>query len=382
MIRDSVHGYIKTSDEEMNVIDSEQMQRLRRIKQIGLSSLVYPSATHTRFQHSLGVMHEAGRFAESLGVDEQRKKELRMAGLLHDSGHGPFSHASEVVSEERGLSHEEISCRKVDELEDKFSADTERVKKIIRGELEIGQVVAGDIDADRMDYLQRDAHSAGIEHGQIDSATIIRFAEIDSRRVVFDYKAVQALESLLASRFHMIRSVYYHDTSRIAEKMLERTLQDYVERHSLEEMMKLDDYTAHTRLLESEGEASKLYSRLSDRKLYKTALRWSVEEKSRQTMEKLEEIQENELERKIAEKAEVDQDKVIVDKPWTPGIQDININVKRKGQVKNLAEYSPIPEALSKAEWRLVDLAIYTEKGLEAEIGRTAEKILEEDYGV
>lgn len=82
--------------------------------------MVYPGGTHTRFQHSLGVMHLAGKFAESLNLQEERKQELRIAGLMHDSGHGPFSHASEVVAEQKGLSHEELSCRKVRKLEDRI----------------------------------------------------------------------------------------------------------------------------------------------------------------------------------------------------------------------------------------------------------------------
>ena len=122
-IQDALHGYIQLEDEEEKIVDRPEMQRLRRIQQVGLSSLVYPSATHTRFQHSLGVMHTAGKFADSLGINGDRRKELRIAGLLHDSGHGPFSHASEVVAEKNGFSHEELSCKVVDSLEDEFSVE-------------------------------------------------------------------------------------------------------------------------------------------------------------------------------------------------------------------------------------------------------------------
>ncbi|QKQ98103.1 HD domain-containing protein [Candidatus Nanohaloarchaea archaeon] len=379
MIRDSLHGYIQPSEEEWAVLDSPEMQRLRRIRQMGLSPLVYPSGTHTRFQHSLGVMHIAGRFAESLNLNEQRTKEVRMAGLLHDIGHGPFSHASETVAEQKGLSHEEISCRKVDKLEDKFSVSADRVKKMIRGELEVGQIVAGDIDADRMDYLQRDAHTSGVEYGHIDSDTIIRLAQIDSRRLVFDYKAVQALEALLTARFHMIKSVYVHDTSRIAEKMLERALEDYVQKNSLEKMMGMDDYTAHTELLNSSGVAEKYYSRIKDRKLFKTALSWDVENRSREELERLEEkIDEKQLEKEIAETAAVPQEKVITSKPWTPEIKDIDIKVKRGSKVQKLSSYSPIPEALSRAEWRLVDMNVYTDQARKAKVREAAEQVLEE----
>lgn len=378
-IRDSLYGYIQVNDQEQAVLDSPQMQRLRRIRQMGLTPLVYPSGTHTRFQHSIGVMHLAGRFAESLELDKERTQEVRLAALMHDSGHGPFSHASEVVAEEKGLSHEELSCRKVEKLEDRFSADADRIKKMIRGELEVGQIVAGDIDADRMDYLQRDAHNSGAEYGHIDSDTIIRVAEIDSRRLVFGYKAVQALESLLTARFHMNKSVYLHDTSRIAEKMLQRALEDYVETNSLEEMMQLDDYTAHTELVNSEGLSRYYYSKISDRNLFKTALNWDIQSKSRTDMESLEEeIDEKQLEKEIAETAGLPQKKVLVSKPWTPEIKDIDIKVKKGSEVKKLSEYSPIPEALGKAEWRLVDMNVHTEKKQREKVRKASKQVLEQ----
>ncbi|MFB6175530.1 MAG: HD domain-containing protein [Candidatus Nanohalobium sp.] len=360
-IRDPLHGYIELRKEEVKILDSPQMQRLRRIKQNGLTDLVYPGANHTRFDHSLGVMHLAGKFAENLDLDQQRKQELRIAGLLHDSGHGPFSHASEVVAEQKDLSHEEMSCRKVRKLEDTIPVDTDRIEKIIHGELEIGQAVAGEIDADRMDYLERDAYFTGVDHGNIDAETIIRVAEIDSRRLVFNHKAVEALEGLLTARFHMMKSVYTHHASQIAEKMLQRSLESYIQQgNNAEQMMKLDDYQAHNQLLEAEGPAKKLYSRIKDRRLYKRALVWDIDDISQKQMKKLEETEAEILEKEIAEEAGLQHEKVIVDKPWTPEIQELDIKVKKNGSVRNMKHYSPIPEALTEAEWRLVDMAVYT----------------------
>ena len=378
-IRDAIHGYLELNDEEKQLIDSPQVQRLRRVRQLGLSSLVYPSATHTRFQHSLGVMHLAGEFADSLELDEKRTRELRIAGLLHDSGHGPFSHASEFVAEKQGLSHEDLSCRKVDELEDKFSVDAERVKKIIRGELEIGQAVAGDIDADRMDYLMRDAHSSGLEHGNIDTATIIRLAEIDSRRLVFDEKAVQALESLFTARFHMIRSLYGHHTSNLAEKMLQRSLEDHTD--EVENLMTLDDYEAHTELLKSGGTAEKLYRRIKDRRLFKRALVWNDDDIPREALGSLEKRIENPraIEQKIADDADVKSHEVIIDRPGTPDIQDIDVKIKKDGKVENLSDSSPIIGSLAEAEWRMVAMKVYSPEEKQEEVKKAAEKILK-DY--
>lgn len=376
-IQDAVHGYIKLNNDEKQLVDTPQLQRLRRIRQLGLSSLVYPSATHTRFQHSLGVMHTAGKFAEALGLDEQRRKELRIAGLLHDTGHGPFSHASEVVAEKHGVSHEELSCRKIEQLGDKFEADTERVLKIINGELEIGQVVAGEIDADRIDYLQRDSHGTGVEHGKIDAATIMRLAEIDSRRIVFDEKAIQSLESLLTARYHMMKSVYTHKTSEIAEKMLERSLQSYLDQgNTLEEMMAKDDYTMHVELLDSEGPAKQLYKRITDRNLFKQAVRLDNHEISRETMRDLEQRDEKELEKQLAAETGIEESKIMVSTPWTPDDEMLNIKIKKNGEVDNIDRYTPIPKALSEAEWNLVYFSVYTPRKHTEEVRAAVDKVI------
>lgn len=376
-IRDPLYGYIEIDETERQIIDTGEIQRLRRIKQLGLSDLVYPGANHTRFQHSLGVMHLAGKFAESLNLNEKRKKELRLAGLLHDSGHGPFSHASEKVAEEKGLSHEDISCRKVEQLEDIMPVDADRIKKIIHGELEIAQAVAGEIDADRMDYLQRDAFFSGVEYGNIDAETIIRVAEIDSRRLVFNHKGVQALEGLLTARFHMIKSVYTHHTSKISEKMLQRSLENYLEQgNNVEKMMKMDDYQAHNQLLNSEGPAKNIYTRIKDRELYKRALVWDIDDLDKQEIRYLEKIDERNLEEKIAEEAGLKKEEVITDKPSTPEIQEIDIRIKKNGEIRNMKHHSPIPEALTEAEWRLVNMAVFTPQKHREKVHQAAKRVL------
>lgn len=379
-IRDPLHGYISLTEEEEELIDTPQLQRLRRIRQLGLSYLVYPGATHTRFQHSLGVMHLAGKFADSLELDDEKKREVRTAALLHDSGHGPFSHASEFVAERHGLGHEEISCRVAEELSERYSADASRVKKMIKGKLEIGQIVAGDIDADRIDYLMRDAHTSGLQHGQIESDTIIRLAEINSRRIVFDFKAVQALESLFTARFHMIKSLYNHHASQIAEKMLERALESYLQQgNKLEEMMSMDDYTAHTALLNSEGASRILYRRIKDRELYKRSLVVDEEKAGREALRNLEsELEESEMEREIAETAGINPRKVIVNKPRTPEMKDIGVKVKKSNEVKDFSEVSPIPKALNEAAWRNVYLNVYSPESEKERVSEAAEKVLEE----
>jgi HD superfamily phosphohydrolase len=323
-------------------------------------------------------MHFAGEFADSIDLSEEKRRQVRFAGLLHDSGHGPFSHASEVIAEKNGLSHEDLSCQVVDKLEDQIPVDTGEVKSMIRGKHEL-EIVAGDIDADRMDYLMRDAHSSGLEYGMIDHETIISSADLHNGELVFNERAVPALESLFTSRFHMIKTLYSHHAARIAEKMLQRSLEALLEERSIEEVMEMDDYTVHAELMNSGGVSEEIYSRISRRDFYKTALKWDEDEVDREGLKLMEKrIEEpKKLERKIAETADVQEHEVIVDPPKTPGIQDINVKIEKKGEIRELQEMSPVPKSLTDAEWRTVSLKVYTPENNREEVMEAAEKVLE-----
>jgi HD superfamily phosphohydrolases len=376
-IKDPIHGYIKLTGSEKKLLDSPQVQRLRRIRQLGLSSQVYPGATHTRFQHSLGVMYLASQFADSLNLGKSKKKEIRTAGLLHDTGHGPFSHASENVAEKRDIDHEDISCNVVDQLSEKITSDTERIKKIIKGELEIGQTVAGDIDADRIDYLMRDAHNSGLNHGQIEADTIINFSEIDSRRLVHRFKSTQALESLFTARLHNTKSLYKHHTSQIAEKMLEKAFESMLNQGlEIMDLMRMNDYKAHNKLLSSEGSAKELYSRIMDRNLHKRGVTLDQEDLSRQELEILEKENEKQIEKEIIDKTQVDEAEVIVKKPDTPSKADIDVKIKKDSSVRDFSEVSPMPEALHEASWRNVNIAVYCSKDKISDIKEDSKQII------
>lgn len=361
-VRDPLYGYVELSDSERTVLDTKPVQRLRRVRQLGFSALTYPGATHTRFEHSLGVMHLAGKFAESLGMDDDYISEVRMAGLLHDTGHGPFSHASESILEDEGMGHEAISCQIVDDLADVLPASTERVKSHIRGEADIN-IVAGTIDADRMDYLRRDSEATGIEHGTIDTPTIIEYADIEDDTLVFDEKSIQALEGLLTARFHMIKSVYFHHTSTIAETMLQRSLEDYIDRSGMgaADLMHLDDYEMHNRLLNSDGEAHMLYERLTTRNLYKRSLVLGDDALPHSALEYLEEAADtHDLEAAIAAEAGIDDQYVLVNAPTTPTDDPFEAIVRKDdGTHVPLADVSSIHSALKDAEWRATSFDVY-----------------------
>lgn len=333
-IKDPIHGYITLNEEEQKLLDTKPLQRLRRIKQLGFCNTVYPSANHSRFEHTLGVLYNTKQYLKTLDLSKQKEKELKTAAILHDTGHGPFSHLSERAT---GIDHEKLSCEIAEKLEDEYEADTERVKKIIRGELEIAQIIHGDVDADRLDYLQRDAYKTGINHGVIDSETIIRNAEMYNNQLVYNYKAIQALENLLVARLHMIKSVYHHHAALIAEKMVERAIEDNLFTNKI---MYRDDYQADHIL-----RPNPLYNRVMQRKLFKR----TAEIKTEKT--------EEELEEEIAEKADVEKKWVIADKrqigedPENPGRnKKLGIKVLYNEEVTKLSKVSDIPEALSHYE--------------------------------
>lgn len=361
VIRDPYYGSIKFSEAERKVLDTEPVQRLRRIRQLGFSDHTYPCGTHTRFEHSLGVMHLAGMFADRLGLDEEYVADARMAGLLHDVGHGPFSHASETILEEEGRSHEDLSCRIVDDLSDILPASPDNVKALIRGEADVN-IISGAIDADRMDYLRRDSGETGVEQGMIDYQTIIEYSDVENGELVFDEKCIQALEGLLTARFHMITSVYYYHTSTIAETMLQRALEDYMTQSdlSVDELMKFDDYEMHNELLAAEGDAHHFYERLTTRELYKRSLILDETALPRSSLAHLEDMADaHDLEREIAEEAGLPTRTVLVNTPTTPSDSPFEARIRRGGEVNPLSEVSPIPSALKDAEWRTTSLDVY-----------------------
>ncbi|MEF8831015.1 MAG: HD domain-containing protein, partial [Halobacteriales archaeon] len=165
-IKDPVHDHIQVAGVAEDLLDTPDVQRLRSISQLGTASLVYPSANHTRFEHSLGVYHLAGRALDHLGIEGTQAERVRAAALLHDVGHVPFSHNLEdLIHRRTGKYHDDV-----DDLLDRGAVGDvlrghglapREVAKLVAGEGELGQLVSGELDVDRMDYLVRDAHHTG-----------------------------------------------------------------------------------------------------------------------------------------------------------------------------------------------------------------------------
>lgn len=227
-IYDEVHGYIELSNAELDVVNTSVFQRLRYVKQLATAWYVYPGATHTRFSHSLGVMHIAGLISTKfyrLGYiyDLDDVQLLRLAALLHDLGHTPFSHAIEPFYKHRlSISHEDISrviieeSPEIKEVLSKHGFDHKEIVAILEGKYKeplYNQILSSDVDIDRMDYLIRDALHTGVAYGTIDLHRLIATLVVDGdgNIAVLD-KGIDAVDNFYLARMHMYKAVYYHKT--------------------------------------------------------------------------------------------------------------------------------------------------------------------------
>ncbi|MFC2126271.1 HD domain-containing protein [Bacteroidota bacterium] len=233
IINDPVYGFISIPDGLVfEIIEHPFVQRLRRIKQLGMTDLVYPGANHTRFHHALGAMHlmsEALNTLRGKGVqisDEEYESAL-IAILLHDVGHGPFSHALEF-SILPGVEHEDITVAIVNYLDELFKNRLDLVKKIIQGQYDrkfFNQLVSSQLDTDRMDYLNRDSYFTGVSEGKIGSERILKMLNLINNEIVVEEKAIYSIENFLSARRLMYWQVYLHKTTVGAEKMLIKIIQ-------------------------------------------------------------------------------------------------------------------------------------------------------------
>ena len=232
IINDPVFGFIHIPKGLLyDIVCHPVFQRLSRIKQLGLSSVVYPGAQHTRFQHSLGAFHLMSEAITSLKakgtfIFDSEAEAVQAAILLHDVGHGPFSHVLEntLVA---GISHEEISLMLMERINKDLKGQLNLAIQIFKDEYPkrfLHQLVSGQLDMDRLDYLRRDSFYTGVTEGNIGSARIIKMLDVKDDHLVVESKGIYSIENFLTSRRLMYWQVYLHKTSVACEKMLISTL--------------------------------------------------------------------------------------------------------------------------------------------------------------
>lgn len=376
VIRDSIHGDIFLSELEMELIDTPMFQRLRRIKQLGTSYLVYPSANHTRFEHSIGALHLAGRMAEKLDLSPSDTANVRIAALLHDLGHGPLSHTSEELLE-RYLkkSHETISINTIEDsaisgILEENGIDPGEIARIIskKGEF-LSDIISSEVDIDRMDYLVRDAHHTGVGYGILDIDRLINSIEINENKLVINHRGLRAVEGMLVARFLMTPTVYLHHTSSIADSMFLKATELSIQEGIIDfnEFYSMDDYDILGIMRNASGFIGELGKRLDNRQLFKIAFRKDWHELNPLLRDRLFEIRQNlkmkkRIEDDICRTCGIPRDHLILDIPHMPQYREMDAQILKNGILCRIEEESPIVNVLKVAQKSHWTVGIYTPK--------------------
>lgn len=405
-IIDPIHDFVRVKKSELQIIDHPSFQRLRRIRQLSGGHLTYPGAQHTRFEHSLGTMHIANQagiiLKEKNFLNQDSLENLRIAALLHDIGHGPFSHLfEEVIQEKSNTSHEEFGKKIILKTELGDILTKEGFNKKFITELAFGyskkqfmnEVISGPLSADMMDYLLRDGYFTGAEHAKVDHKRITQSFDVYQKRLALEKSALYSFESLMHSRYQMFKAVYFHKTVRAAEVMLLESLKLADEELNLTSS-DLDNFLTLT----DEFVLSQILTIKSTKPSLKRARQFALDYQNRNLLKcvyerifnsksRLQKIRSVELREDIAKKAKVDEIDVFVDTSVTPSIplapakkesQSVLL-VTRENQQKHVDEF-----AIS--EFPLVDvmsgfmniLRVYTPKKYRKKVEIAAQAILGE----
>ncbi|HYM39258.1 MAG TPA: HD domain-containing protein [Thermoplasmata archaeon] len=391
-IVDAVHGTIRLEPLIQDLLETLEIQRLNSIRQLGLTYLVFPGANHSRIEHCLGVSWVANEMARALDLSEEERELVQAAGLLHDVGHGPYSHTLEhVLSRELAVDHMHLTQRLITGEEDNVSKEDRKafpdvprihevldahgvspreVAALIRGPAEpgglfggrgvadehryLGQIIHSPMDADQIDFLLRDAHYTGVSQGRIDIARLLLTLRLHHGSLALDCKGLPALEGMLVARGLMYSSVYFHKTVRIAEQMLARA----VERSeaSIADVQKMVDHELLTWLVHQGKFQREIALRVRYRKLYKRVLALDRDELSEEAKAALASFKSardrRRMEDRIARRAGLDPGQVIVDVPLPellisePRIAKTEVMILDDGEARPFSRVSPLGRAL------------------------------------
>lgn len=382
-IKDPVHGYIEVPAEILPLVDSPALQRLHHIRQLGFAYLVYPGANHTRFEHSLGAMHLASLLCRHLGFGTAETRTICCAALLHDIGHGPYSHASErLMQEYTQFSHDDIREQLKEPILAKQleinSISPDEVAALISGSHRYAGIIHGDLDVDRMDYLLRDAHYTGAPYGNFDAERLTKSLAVVDNTIVLNDSGISAAESLLIARTLMGPSVYYHHACRIAEEMFLLACRSHFRKDidAVREFLTMDDVTATALLLNSDEEITRdLINRIRTRNLYKRAVYAGKELVDRDHLPQTKSGIER-LHTAIAETAGVAPDKIILDIPPLRKEMKMDIKVRNHHDLVPFEEIVPMiamMNATRQGQWRL---GVYAPAELRERVSDAAREVL------
>jgi len=337
-IIDPIHDFVRVYDNELKIIDTPIFQRLRRIRQLSGAHLIYPGAQHTRFEHSLGVMHIASMAGQALAekgvVSFDDIQNLRLAGLLHDIGHGPFSHLfEEIFEEKRKISHEDLGRdiilkTEIGDIISKNGFDKKLITKLAFGDSKLqfmNEIISGVLSADMMDYLLRDGYFTGAEHAKIDHHRLTHSLDVYKNKLALDKSSLVNFETMMISRYQMFKAVYFHKTVRAGEVMLLEAM-DLAEGElglssmNLDEYLQLSDDVILAKLLNLPEHNSKLKASKKiatdylNRNLFKSVFETTLTGKAI-TKKRMQELREE-----VSKKSKIDINEIFVDSSNTPSI--------------------------------------------------------------
>lgn len=393
VVRDPIHGDITMGGCLVDLLQTPEVQRLHNIKQLGFAHLVFPGAHHTRFEHSLGCCMIASQIADILSLPSAEKKLLTCAALLHDIGHGPFSHTLESLLVERfGVDHvdltEQLILGKYQILTDSetpfidaptvhgvlqnHQLNQQDVVRVIRGEqLEtpyLGQLLNSTIDVDQVDYLMRDAYYTGVAYGMIDVQRLLQTLLIHEGQLSIARKGVSVVENILMARALMYSSVYFHKTVRIAELMLTKALEAAPDAEPFE-FYRMTDAEILTTLKTMGRFQQEIIARLKYRNLFKQAYVISLQELTPPQLgivKQLEQVaRRRETEQQLEDALHIPAGHIIIDIPRPellraePRIHTTDIQVVDRNTRKTLDDFTPVAQAIRSRiapDWALMVL--------------------------
>jgi hypothetical protein len=348
VVRDPLWNNIRLEPQALAVLDTPAVQRLRYVRQLGHAFLVYPGATHTRFEHALGAYHLARRVVTELGVaDSEEGLSIRLAALLHDIGHYPFSHALE----EAGLPHHEILAARhlrtgaLATALERLGVTADRLLQLIQGTSgsRLAGLVAGSLDVDKLDYLSRDATMCGVPYGVIDVDRLLTSLTLTPEGVALHAKGLAALESLLFAKYQMYRNVYWHHAVRSATAMFKRLVRRAIaaRRMSADDIaVATDDGLSHEL---QQNDQTGLARALRERRLAKraldvpaTELPSDIADWPSRDPDLLERVEE-----RLARELGLRPDQLFLDLPSKPDMLDLSVPVV--GRAGSAAEHLGLP---------------------------------------
>lgn len=377
-ITDPLYGDIILNDVEAKLVADPIVQRLRNIKQLGFVDMVYPTAVHTRFSHALGVAHLVKRIGDILNIDPVMVQMLRFAALVHDVGHGPYSHKSETLLENyTELTHEKISAKliktKLSPIIAEAGIDSRVIAKIVTGEGgPYQELLRGYFDVDYLDALARDAYFTGLPFGRTDTSRLLNsIAFTEEGKLCIKFKGKSALEAFFVGKHLMYASAYQHHVESIASKMFRKALEDAIIRKKIDplEAWRMDDSQLRCALENSNGISKKLMERLNQRNLYKRFIYLKKDELKEDTFKTLIGMRKDpemmmQLESEIANVLGQDYGEVLVEirEPMERPISEGEVGLcflMKDGSLKPVVDVSRLIKSLKDAQWDTWRFGVY-----------------------